>query len=292
MSQTDLPQATLVIGTRNRPGLLRATIESVLAGNDVPAEIVVVDQSDEPSFVLAELSREDCVIRVLPASEPGLSRARNEGAMAASSELLVFVDDDMVADREWFGSLIRALAGAGPKTVVTGAVEAGPGESWRSFFPATQSHAPGAVFEGRLDRDVLAGGHMAITRSALDEVGGFDPRLGPGAAYPAAEDNDLGFRLLEAGYRIAYVAEAVLHHRAWRAGWRYPLVRFSYGRGKGGFYAKHPAQLRRRAVRDVTHRVRRFPRQLIRRPSLAAGDVAYVAGILVGSTRWWLRERR
>jgi GT2 family glycosyltransferase len=292
VSHAELPRATLVIGTRNRPSLLRATVESVLDGRERPAEIVVVDQSDEPSFTLAELSREDCAVRVIAASEPGLSRARNEGAAAASTELLVFADDDMLADREWFGRLVRALAAAEPKTVVTGAVEAAPGESWRSFFPATQSHTPGAVFEGRLDRDVLAGGHMAITRSALEDVGGFDPRLGPGAAYPAAEDNDLGFRLLEAGYRIAYVADAVLYHRAWRAGWRYPLVRFSYGRGKGGFYAKHPAQLRSRALRDVTHRMRRFPRQVIRRPSLAAGDVAYVAGILVGSTRWWLREHR
>lgn len=292
MSLDDLPPASLVIGTRNRPQLLRATVESVLAGDEVPAEIVIVDQSDTPSSTLADLSHDDCVVRVLAASAPGLSHARNEGAAAARNDLLVFVDDDMLAERTWFGSLVRALAEAGPRTVVTGAVEAAPGESWRSFFPATQSHAPGAVFEGRLERDVLAGGHMAIARSALERIGGFDPRLGPGAVYPAAEDNDLGFRLLEAGYRIAYVADAVLYHRAWRPGWRYPLVRFAYGRGKGGFYAKHSPELRRRAARDVAVRLRRFPVQAIRRPALAAGDVAYVAGILVGSTRWWIREGR
>ncbi len=292
MSDDSLPQASIVIGTRNRPALLQAMVESILAGDEVPAEIIVVDQSDTPSSALAELSRPDCVIRVLRASGLGLSRARNDGATAATHELVVFVDDDMLVDRAWFGAFVRALDRAGPRTVVTGAVDAALSESWRSFFPATQSHAPGAVFEGRLDRDVLAGGHMGIARTALEEIGGFDQRLGPGAAYPAAEDNDLGLRLLEAGYRIAYVAEAVVHHRAWRPGWRYPLVRFAYGRGKGGFYAKHPAQLRRRAVRDVTHRARRFPRQVIRRPALAAGDVAYVAGILVGSTRWWLREGR
>jgi len=292
VSGDDLPQASLVIGTRNRPRLLQATVESILAADEVPAEIIVVDQSDSPSSALADLSGDACVVRVIATTEPGLSHARNEGAAAAHHDLLVCVDDDMLADRAWFGNLVRALTGAGPKTVVTGAVEAAAGESWRSFYPATQAHPPGAVFEGRLERDVLAGGHMAITRSALEEVGGFDPRLGPGAAYPAAEDNDLGFRLLEAGYRIAYVAEAVLYHRAWRSGWRYPVVRFAYGRGKGGFYAKHPEQLRRRAIRDVSTRVRRLPLSMFRSPTRAAGDVAYIAGILVGSTRWWLREGR
>jgi O-antigen biosynthesis protein len=290
MSGDDLPPASVVIATRNRPQLLQATVESILAGDEVPAEIVVADQSDNPSSSLADLSRDGCSVRVVASASRGLSRARNDGAAAASHELLAFVDDDMLADRRWFGSLVRALAGAAPKTVVTGAVQLPPGERVRSFSPATQAHTPGAVFEGSLDRDVLAGGHMAIARSDLDAMGGFDPRLGAGSAYPAAEDNDLGLRLLAAGYRIAYVADAVLYHRAWRPGWRYPLVRFAYGRGKGGFYAKQ--QLRQRAIHDVAHRVRRFPVQAIRRPLLAAGDVAYVAGILVGSTRWWLRDGR
>lgn len=292
MSAGELPPATVVIATRNRPQLLRATVESILAADEVPAEIVVADQSERPSSSLAGLSRDGCVIRVVASASRGLSRARNDGAAAATHALLVFIDDDMLADRRWYGSFVRALADAAPKTVVTGAVQLPPGERLRSFSPATQAHPAGAVFEGSLERDVLAGGHMGISRSDLEEIGGFDPRLGAGAAYPAAEDNDLGFRLLAAGYRIAYVADAVLYHRAWRPGWRYPLVRFAYGRGKGGYYAKHSAQLRRRAVRDVTSRVRRFPRQLIRRPVLAAGDLAYVAGILVGSTRWWLREGR
>lgn len=288
---SDLPPGTVIIATRNRPELLRATVESILEGDDVPAEIVVADQSGSPSSSLAELSHDGCTVRVVAIASQGLSRARNAGAEAASHELLVFVDDDMLAHSAWYGTLVRALAAAGPNTVVTGAVQLPPGERVRSFSPATQAHEPGAVFEGRLDRDVLAGGHMAIARSDLDAMGGFDPRLGPGSAYPAAEDNDLGFRLLADGYRIAYVADAVMYHRAWRPGWRYPFVRFAYGRGKGGFYSKHPEELRGRAVRDVGARIRRFPLQVIRRPVSAAGDVAYIAGIVVGSTRWWLRER-
>jgi GT2 family glycosyltransferase len=290
-----LPPTTLVVCTRNRPRLLRETIESILAADDVPEEVVIVDQGDEPQVSLEELSRHDCDVRVVASRSKGLGHARNEGVAAARHDVLVFIDDDMLAHPAWLGTLIRVLVEGGSKTVVTGAVEATSGESWRAFTPATQEHARGAVFEGRIGRDVLAGGHMAIERSAVSDVGGFDPRLGAGAPYPAADDNDFGFRLLERGYRIVYVADAVLYHRAWRPGWRYPLVRWRYGRGKGGFYAKHmrggDGYMRGRAARDLGSRVNRFPRLLLRQPALAAGDVAYVAGVIAGAARWWLCER-
>ena len=75
-------------------------------------------------------------------------------------------------------------------------------------MPAFVSSTVPAVYEGRIGTDVLAGGHMATFRSLLRTVGGFDERLGPGLNFPAAEDNDLGFRMLETGYRILYVPEA------------------------------------------------------------------------------------
>jgi GT2 family glycosyltransferase len=293
---SDVLPVSVVICTRDRPRLLRETIDSILDADDVPHEIVVVDQSrtsgdigDRPS------GRRGCEITFVAAEPRGLGQARNEGAATARHDVVVFVDDDMLAHARWLSELVGALRASAPRAVVTGAVEAAAAESWRGFTPSTQAHEPGAVFEGRLERDVLAGGHMAIERSALEELGGFDPRFGAGAAYPAADDNDLGFRLLERGYRIVYVADAILYHRAWRAGWRYPLVRWRYGRGKGGFYVKHiqtsGSFMAGRARRDLAQRLRRFPRLLLRNPALAAGDLAYVAGVVAGGTRWWLRER-
>jgi GT2 family glycosyltransferase len=291
------PAVSIVLCTRNRPQLARETIESILSATLTPEEIVVIDQSDEPDRTLEALGDDrPTEVRVIAARPNGLGQARNDGIEAAAHDVLVFVDDDMWAQATWLEALVDALVAALPRAVVTGAVEPTRAESWRGFTPSTQAHDRGAVFEGRIDRDVLAGGHMACERSALEAVEGFDPRLGAGASFPAADDNDLGFRLLEAGYRIVYVADAVLYHRAWRAGWQYPLVRWRYGLGKGGFYAKHRAvddrHIRRRATRDVTHRLRRFPALAVREPMRAAGDLFYIAGILTGGTRWLLAERR
>jgi GT2 family glycosyltransferase len=292
-----LPAVSLILCTRNRPALVRETIDSVLRADTVPDEIVVVDQSDEPDRSLEQLGAGGATeIRVVPSGRNGLGRARNEGIAAARHDVLVFIDDDMWAHPRWLEALVGALVAAQPRAVVTGAVEATSAESWRGFTPSTQAQARGAEFAGRIDRDVLAGGHMASERSALDAVGGFDPRLGAGAPFPAADDNDLGFRLLEAGYRIVYVEDSVLYHRAWRPGWQYPRVRWRYGQGKGGFYAKHRAasdrHMAHRALHDITHRLRRFPSLVLREPVRAAGDVFYIGGILAGGTRWLIAERR
>jgi GT2 family glycosyltransferase len=291
-----LPPASLIICSRNRPRLLLETVESVLRGDDLPTEILVVDQSDERSGALTALEEfAGCDLRYLWRSSRGLSRARNEATVVARHGILVFCDDDMTASRSWFGALVRALAEAGADAAVTGRVLAGTSEAKDGFAPTVVTRETPATYKGLLKVDPLAGCNMALYRSALETVGGFDERLGPGERYPAAEDNDLGFRLLQAGYRILFVPEATLYHRAWRAGPEYPRIRWNYGVGKGAFYAKHrfaaDGHMLRRARWDIGHRLLRIPSVVWRRPRLAAGDLLYGLGIFVGATSWLVRYR-
>jgi GT2 family glycosyltransferase len=280
----------VVICSRNRPRLLSDAVESILAGDEVPAEIIVVDQSDEPCPLPSAGARiRDCAIRHLICSGRGLSLGRNQGAAAALYELLVFTDDDMSADAHWLGELVRALHRAGPKAAVTGRVLAGRPELAGCFVPALVERGAPAVYEGRIERDVLAGGNMAVRRSTFLDLGGFDVRLGAGSAFPSAEDNDLGYRLLETRHKILYVPAAVLTHRAWRPASEYLGVRYAYGVGKGGYYAKHASltdlHMLRRLIRDLAHRLVRGPR-LLRHPRRALGEFAYAIGILKGLIAW------
>ena len=294
---TGLPPCSIVIATRDRPALLVDTVRSILAGTHVPEEIVIVDQSRRIDATVGTLvdDRPE-VLTLVRVGGAGLTRARNAGAARARHDALVFVDDDMHADPKWLASLLGGLGGPDDRDVVTGRVVAGAPERPGAFVPSTAHELLRAEYRGRIDRDVLAGGNAALWRAALDEVGPWDERLGAGARFPAADDNDLGFRLLEAGYRIVYLPEALLYHRAWRPRWEYPLVRWRYGRGKAGFYMKHAAagdgHIRRRLRRDVGHRIRRLPRSVVRDPRLATGDLAYLGGLLAGSAQWMLWERR
>jgi GT2 family glycosyltransferase len=127
-------------------------------------------------------------------------------------------------------------------------------------------------------------------------VGGFDARLGAGSRFPAADDNDLGFRLLKAGYEIVYAPQAVVYHRAWRPASEYLVMRWRYGRGKGGFYAKHlptePRYMLGRIACDVGRRALGFFGRLRRDPRGAAGDVVYSLGVMVGVIQWSLGLRK
>jgi GT2 family glycosyltransferase len=203
----------------------------------------------------------------------------------------------MAADPDWFGALVRALVAAGERSAVTGRVLAGAQEVRSGFVPALVESDEAAVYAGRLDRDVLAAGSMALWRAAIAELGDFDERLGAGSRFAAADDNDFGFRLLQAGYVIVYVPGAILYHRAWRPIREYLPIRWSYGRGKGGFYAKYIQRGDRhmlgRARRDVLRRVRNIPRHLVRvAPRAALGDLLYLAGVLSGAAEWIVTERR
>ena len=291
-----LPASSLIIPSRNRPELLLATVKSILQGDEVPSELIIIDQSDAPHPTLATLTTDRaCEIRYLWTESVGTSRARNAGVATAEHDILAFTDDDMMATPTWFGSLIRAQLGAGQRGVVTGRVLPAEPIVPGGFVPSTKADLNPVVYVGRIGEDVLYSNNAAMLRSAIKEVGNFDERLGPGTPFSAAEDNDLGFRLLESGYRIIYVPEAVLYHRAWRNERDYLPLRWSYGYGQGAYYAKHLSLTDRymlwRMVRHAKNHALGFAWQVRRQRRLAYANAIYLLGFLSGAVRWLLTQR-
>jgi GT2 family glycosyltransferase len=281
-----------VVCSRNRPKLLAETVASVLEGDRVPDEIIVVDQSEAPH---PELSRWAHVTYIFTSSR-GLSRGRNEGIAASHHPLLALTDDDVRAPRSWFGSLIEALESAGPRAVVTGRVIDGAPENADAIALSIKNELLPETYEGRPGIDVLFTNNMAIRRSAFQTIGLFDERLGPGTTYSAAEDNDLGFRLLEAGYRIVYAPEAAIYHRSWRTTRDFLPMRWAYGRGQGGFLAKHVDLRDRYMLRRLGDATKRHIGGAIRHLAThqrlrAYGDLVYTAALLSGAAQWLLTER-
>jgi GT2 family glycosyltransferase len=294
--QASLPPTSLILCSRNRPELLAEVVASVLKGNEVPAEMIIVDQSETPHSSVATLTTDrPCRIRYRHSRSVGLSRANNEGIAAAQHDLFVFAHDDVAATLTWFGTLVRTLVNAGPRTVVTGRVLPAAAELPGGFAPSTKTSEAPVVYTGRIGKDVLYPMNMALYRSAIPEVGGFDERLGPGTPFPAAEDNDLGFRLLEAGYRILYVPEAVLYHRAWRSEKDYVPLRWSYGRGQGAYYAKYLSLRDRymlgRMARGLLGHLYQGACQARWQRRRAYGHLAYVLAVLSGAGEWLLKQR-
>ena len=217
--------------------------------------------------------------------------------MAAHYEWLAIIDDDMYVQPDWFGTLMRTLIAACPRAVVTGQVRPSESEVVGGFAPSTIEDQTPAVYQGRVLIEVLNAGNMALHRSMIQDVGCFDERLGAGSAFRSAEDNDLGYRLLEAGYRVLYVPKAIVYHRAWRSKRDYVPLRWSYGFGRGAFFAKHLSWQDRFMLRRMLTAFGRYIGRLVRcvlvRSRLQTiGDAVFILGMFSGSMKWLLTQTR
>jgi hypothetical protein len=191
--------------------------------------------------------------------------------------------------------LVDALRLAGERSVVTGQVKALP-ERPGGFQLTLKEDPEAAIYTQPMNYLVLYTFNMCLHAADFKAIGGYDARIGPGTPFHSADDEDLGFRLLRAGFAIHYVPQAVLYHREWRPVESYVPMRWQYGVGRGAFYAKHLSLKDRytfdRMRHDVYVHVKRAVRCAFSDPRTAKGDVALTAGMLLSAARWLITQPR
>jgi GT2 family glycosyltransferase len=214
---------SVVVCTRDRPQQLEQCLRSLQNLTVAPKEILVVDSapsSDATRNLVAQLPN----VRYVLEPQPGLSRARNTGIVQTSGDLIAFTDDDVVVHPDWIWRLQQGFA-TSKVMVVTGlaiAAELKTTAQWtfekrNSFNQGYQTRIfDDQFFEGMKHRGVPvwcigAGANMAVRRKAIDQVGGFDPRLGAGAS-GCSEDSEFWYRILAAGWLCRYEPTAVVYH--------------------------------------------------------------------------------
>src|SRR5258706_9403941 len=112
--RAELLPLAVVIPTRNRAAALRRTLESLAAQSAQPAELIIVDASDDAS------TRSWCVDGSIPglasavswqsAGVPGAASQRNQGVGGCSQPAVGFMDDDILLEPMCFARLWNALS--------------------------------------------------------------------------------------------------------------------------------------------------------------------------------------
>jgi len=232
----------VVVCTRNRPHLIGPCIDTILACHYQPAEIIVIDQSDDDQTLQAISARDKKLIRILRMPPVGLSAARNLGIAHTNAPLIAFTDDDCIADSDWLGAAVAELSADQSLAAVFGRV-----------LPYTESEALGRSrpigIKDSTSREVFAwpvnpwklghGANMIYRRTTFEQIGGFDPLLCTGGILYSSDDADMSYRVLRAGGRIAYAPTAVIYHRQWRFSKEVWHLERAYNLGGGAFYTKH-----------------------------------------------------
>lgn len=231
---------SVLVATAERSGLLAECLRSLAGSSFGDAEVLVLDQSREPAGLPEAIrSGSHIAFRHFLCPRRGKSAALNLGVSEARGEILAFTDDDCLVAPDWLETIDRAMRASGESCALTGRVVPGRAEGGSVRAPSLREDGVGRTYRRPGFRDVLFGNNMALPARHLERVGRFDEHLGPGTPLPAAEDNDLGYRILRAGLPIRYLPSMQVVHRSWRAPEEQAGLFLRYGVGQGAFYAKH-----------------------------------------------------
>jgi glycosyltransferase involved in cell wall biosynthesis len=177
-----------------------------LCRSDVkPLEIIVAADGDMPGDAENALAMGCRVIRI--PERHGPARARNEAARAASGEIVLFLDSDVVAPPDTIGRIAEILAGDVALAALFGSYDDAPAASgWVSQYKNLLHHY--VHQNGRKDAFTFWAGCGAVRRDIFLKLGGFDETY----QRPSIEDIHLGYRLRQAGHRVELRKELQVKH--------------------------------------------------------------------------------
>ena len=195
---------TYVVPVRDRPQQLDRLLTSIGSGASV---IVVDDDSRDPAPLAAVVARHGAQVIRLPVNV-GPGGARNAGIRAAATPFVVLVDSDIVLDPDTVPALLKHFAD--PRVAMAAPRITGLGDrsSWLGRYEDTRSSLDlgehPAALRPRSPFAWVSTACVVARRDALAD--GFDPVLRVG------EDVDLGWRLVDAGWRVRYEPSVRARH--------------------------------------------------------------------------------
>ncbi|MBW3604290.1 MAG: mycofactocin biosynthesis glycosyltransferase MftF [Actinobacteria bacterium] len=226
---------TVVVPVRDRPDGLARLLAALPPG--VPV-IVVDDGSIDQAGCARIAARHGATVR-WHARPRGPAAARNTGLAGVTTPFVAFCDSDVVPVRGWLAGLRRhfddpALGLVGPRVL---GPEPRPGDNWISRYEAARS----ALDLGAAPAGVRPHGRISYLSSACLLARVTAVRAGFDQSLRVAEDVDLVWRLVSAGWRVRYEPGCVVRHehRSTFAAW---LGRKAYyGTGASLLAGRHGA---------------------------------------------------
>jgi GT2 family glycosyltransferase len=229
------PRVAVIIPSWNSAALLPALLDS-LAADGAEVELMVVDNGSRDGTL--DLLQERGVRHVGFPRNVGFAAAMNRGVAETSAALVLGLNADTVVVPGAIGALAEALTadpglgGVQPRIVQLEGDGPGDPEGARLYSAGMALTADGRAFEtgaGEPQSDALrhgreifgvCGAACLLRRELFSELGGYDESF-----VSFYEDVDLNVRARIAGWRFAYIPEAVVWHvgnASWQAGFERP----------------------------------------------------------------------
>lgn len=286
------PSVSVVVPTHERRSLLPTMLARVLAEPAATEVIVVVDGCNDGSIeFLHELARGEPRLRPCWIENQGENAARQHGVGLATGDVVLLLDDDLLA----LPGLVEGHARHHADRAGLVVMGYTPPQ-----LPARRrgGHAPLYLFNcayenacRRLENDPrkilleLWGGHVSLRREDCDRVGLWDP----GRMLGYHTDREFGLRCLDAGLHGVFDRSLRAEHRYVRSMEQFAQDRRQQGRNLVRLHQRYPQLLgplprqasRHRCAARGLHRVAEVPplQRTARRALLRIGALAQRAGL-------------
>lgn len=246
-------KASIIIPTGGRVQKLTQTLESIQRFASSTEVIVIGDRDDERTRNV--LHEDFPTVIYLESRERSAVAKRNAGILRASSDILIFIDDDVIIEPNWIGALLEHYAdssvggvggrvripgiGLGPSSLTTGSI--------RDGFLIGNWNPP---ITTTIEVEHLLGCNMSFRKAILSKLHGFDDFF---RSYNFREESDLCLRTKRLGFRVLFDPNASLTHMTDRKiqgpRWTYYYVRNTlylylvYSPHRGASFAKFVRRL-------------------------------------------------
>jgi cellulose synthase/poly-beta-1,6-N-acetylglucosamine synthase-like glycosyltransferase len=269
VAENALPKVSIIVASYNNQDTIEECLKSILA-QDYPKEnleIIVMDgKSKDKTVKIAQ----QFPVKVI--SNPlNCPAAYNYAQKIAAHPILGYVDSDAKVEPQWLRKLVPHLGE--PKVAgVSGSIE-----TWNLDNPWARS--VGYDIKARYQRIGKYTGRIAtmnllMKREVVEEAGGWDERL------PSQYDTDLGYRISEKGWKIAYEPSAVCYHFHRPTPKAFYRQQLQYGKNTLKLYFKHGRLARGDEITDAAMNAQPI--------LMLAAIVAFFLGILPLLRFFWL----
>jgi cellulose synthase/poly-beta-1,6-N-acetylglucosamine synthase-like glycosyltransferase/peptidoglycan/xylan/chitin deacetylase (PgdA/CDA1 family) len=209
-SEFELP-VSVVLAAYNEEGVIRRTVEMILASDYPIAEVLVVDDgsADRTASIVTELAAGDPRVRLMKQQNAGKAGALNRGIAAAVGDVIVTMDADTVMGRSTVGNLVRHFAVDldGRLGAVAGVIRVGNRKRnlltrWQALEYLTQIGVERSAQDLLGAIAIVPGACAAWRKAAILSVGGYSNDT-------LAEDCDLSLAMHRAGWKVTQDDEAI-----------------------------------------------------------------------------------
>jgi O-antigen biosynthesis protein len=229
------PKFSVIVCTFNGSKTISKNLESLSKLQYPNYEVIVVnDGSNDITEAIVKEYVHKYGFKLITTENRGLSNARNTGLESATGEIVAYVDDDAYPDPNWLNYLAiefrktNHVGIGGPNITAKGD---GPVAECVSNSPGNPVH----VLISDCEAEHIAGCNMAFRKSALKEIGGFDPQF-----RIAGDDVDVCWMLQTHGHTLGFSPAAVVWHSRRSSIKSYLKQQLNYGRAESQLEKKWP----------------------------------------------------